>query len=266
MTAGTPRRRPGPPVVPPALPGRLKAAPTEAVSLESPLRENHEALRDRLRRAAERAGRDPATVRLVAISKTFGAEHVRAAAAAGQVDFGENRVQEALQKITETADVKIRWHLVGHLQSNKARKAAGAFAVIHSIDNLELLQRLDRDAAAEGTSPEVLVQVDLASEATKFGAPLDEARAIVRAAAECRAVKLAGLMLLPPLLENPEDVRPYFARLRTLGDELVNEGVPAPLLHELSMGMSHDFEVAVEEGATMVRIGTLIFGARAAAT
>ncbi len=232
------------------------------VSLDSTIRANLEAVRDRLHRAASRARRDPASVRLIAISKTFGLDHVRAAAAAGQTDFGENRVQEALQKIEASADVKIRWHLVGHLQSNKVRKAAGAFAAIHSVDSLELLRRLDAAAAEAGSHPEVLVQVDLAGEATKFGATPDEARAMVRAAADCGAVRLAGLMALPPLFEYAEKARPYFVRLRALRDELVGAGVPAPLLRELSMGMSHDFEVAIEEGATMVRVGTAIFGAR----
>ncbi len=233
-----------------------------SVSLDALVRANLDDVRGRLRRAAERAGRDPGTVRLVAVSKTFGPEHVRAAAAAGQTEFGENRVQEALQKIEQTADLKIRWHLVGHLQSNKARKAAGPFGVIHSLDGLELLERLDRAAAEQGATPDVLVQVDLAREPTKFGAPPDEARRVVAAAAACRAVRLAGLMVLPPLAEDPEAARPYFARLRRLRDELVAAGTPAALLRELSMGMSHDFEVAIEEGATMVRVGTAIFGAR----
>lgn len=232
------------------------------VSLDSIIRANLDAVRDRLHRAALRARRDPSSIRLIAISKTFDLDHVRAAAAAGQTDFGENRVQEALQKIDASADVKIRWHLVGHLQSNKARKAVGAFAAIHSVDGLELLHRLDAAAAETGSHPEVLVQVDLAGETAKFGAPPDEARAIVRAAAGCQAVRLAGLMVLPPLFENAEDARPFFARLRALRDELVDSGVPAPLLRELSMGMSHDVEVAIEEGATMVRLGTAIFGAR----
>jgi hypothetical protein len=201
---------------------------------------------------------------LVAISKTFGVEHVRVAVAAGQADFGENRVQEALQKIAATADVRIRWHLVGHLQSNKARRAAGAFAVIHSVDSLELLDRLEQAATDEAAGPEILVQVDLAGEATKFGAPPREARAIVEAATRCRAVRLVGLMLLPPLFANAEQSRPYFARLRELRDEWVDSGVPAAMLRELSMGMSHDFEVAIEEGATMIRVGTAIFGPRAA--
>jgi hypothetical protein len=232
------------------------------VSLDSTIRANLETVRDRLHESAARAGRDPAGIRLIAISKTFGLDHVRAAAAAGQVDFGENRVQEALQKIEASADVKIRWHLVGHLQSNKARKAAGAFAAIHSVDSLDLLRRLDDAAAEAAARPGILVQVDLAGEVTKFGATPDEARAIVRAAEGCAAVRLVGLMVLPPLFENPEDARPFFSRLRALRDDLVDEGVPAPLLRELSMGMSHDFDVAIEEGATMVRVGTAIFGAR----
>jgi len=232
------------------------------VSLETSIRANLDSVRDRIRRAAGRAGRDASSVRLVAISKTVGADHVRAAAAAGQVDFGENRVQEALQKIAETAELRIRWHLVGHLQSNKARRAATAFAAIQSVDGLELLERLDRAAADAGAAPDVLIQVDLAQEATKFGAPLDEARRLVHAAATCRAARLAGLMLLPPFFDDVEAVRPYFARLRELRDELVAAGTPPALLRELSMGMSHDFEVAIEEGATMVRVGTAIFGSR----
>lgn len=232
------------------------------MSLDERIRANVEAVQLRLARAAARAGRDPSGIRLVAVSKTFGPEYVRAAAAAGVREVGENRVQEALQKIAETADVPVRWHLVGHLQSNKARKAAGAFAVIHSVDRRELLERLDRAAAETGTRPEILVQVDLASEATKFGAPPDEARELVEAALECRAVRLVGLMVLPPLFENPEEARPYFSRLRRLRDEWVSSGVPPGNLAELSMGMSHDFEVAVEEGATMVRVGTAIFGQR----
>jgi len=232
------------------------------VSLETSIRANLDDVRDRLERAAGRAGRDPSSVRLVAISKTFGADHVRAAAVAGQVDFGENRVQEALQKIAQTAELKIRWHLVGHLQSNKARRAAPAFAAIHSVDGLELLERLDRAAVDAGASPDVLIQVDLAQETTKFGAQPDQVRRLVDAAATSRAVRLAGLMLLPPFFDDVEAVRPYFARLRDLRDQLVAAGTPAALLRELSMGMSHDFEVAVEEGATLVRVGTAIFGGR----
>lgn len=201
-------------------------------------------------------------MRLIAVSKTFPIEDVRAAAAAGQVDFGENRVQEGLEKIAASAELEIRWHLIGHLQSNKARKAAGAFAWIQSVDSLELLKRLDEGARAQGTRPEVLVQVDLAGEATKFGAPPGVARAIVRAASAARGVRLAGLMLLPPFFDDPEQVRPYFAKLREFRDELARTEADASSLRELSMGMSHDYEVAIQEGATMVRVGTAIFGRR----
>ncbi len=213
-------------------------------------------------RAARRAGRRPDEVRLIAVSKTYPAGDVRAASAAGQIDFGENRVQEALAKIGETADLPLRWHLIGHLQSNKARRAAASFACIHSIDGVDLLEAVDRAAADAGRSPEVLVQVDLAGEPTKHGAALDAVRDLVDRARRARAVRLAGLMLLPPFLEDPEAVRPYFRQLRELRDQLCDGGVPAVLLRELSMGMSHDFEVAVEEGATMVRVGTAIFGPR----
>ena len=221
---------------------------------------NLAAVRARLERAARAAGRSPQDIRLVAISKTFPVDYVRAAAAAGQTDFGENRVQEALQKIAESADLSIRWHLVGHLQSNKARRAATAFHCIHSVDSLEVLEKLDRAAAEAGVVPELLVQVDLAAEPTKFGIPERLVRPLFDA--ELQAARLAGLMVLPPWAENPEEARPWFRRLRELRDRLGADGVPPGRLRELSMGMSHDFDVAVQEGSTMVRIGTAIFGER----
>lgn len=219
-------------------------------------------VRARIEAACRRSSRDPGSLTLVAVSKTFAASDIRAAFAAGQVDFGENKVQEALQKIEETADIPLRWHLIGHLQSNKAKKAAAGFQVIHSIDSLELIGRIDAASAEAGTSPEVLVQVDLAGESTKFGAPVDESRRIVDAALACRAVRLVGLMVLPPWSEDPEAARPYFTRLRELRDAWVADGVPRDHLGQLSMGMSHDFEAAVEEGATILRVGTAIFGKR----
>jgi pyridoxal phosphate enzyme (YggS family) len=203
------------------------------------------------------------------VSKTFGADRVREAWAAGQREFGENKVQEALQKIADTADMPLRWHLIGHLQSNKAKKAAGSFACIQSVDSLELLQRLDQaaEALAPGVEPlEVLIQVDFTSEATKFGADPSSAASLVRAALEARAVRLSGLMLLPPWSEDPEETRPWFVRLREFRERLVDEGVPAAALRHLSMGMSHDYEAAVEEGSTVVRVGTAIFGKRQART
>ena len=219
-------------------------------------------VRGRLEQAARAAGRDPATIRLVAVSKTFPADAVRAAADCGQLDFGENRVQEGLQKIRATADQPLRWHLIGHLQSNKAKKAVDSFALIHSIDGVDLLRKVDDAAVALERTPEVLVQVDMAGEATKFGAPEDSLAGIFEAAESLRGARLVGLMLLPPFAENVEEARPWFRRLRELRERLADQGVPAARLRELSMGMSHDFTVAIEEGATMVRIGTAIFGER----
>ena len=219
-------------------------------------------IRERIADAAGRAGRRTEDVRLIAVSKTHPIEAVRAAADAGQRDFGENQVQEALQKIAQSTDNSLRWHLIGHLQSNKARKAAAAVGSIHAIDCIELLNKVDQAARDTSRIVEVLIQVDLALEDTKYGAPVSEVTNLVRAAGNCTAASLVGLMLLPPVAENPEDARPWFARLRGLRDELVDSGVAVERLRELSMGMSHDFEVAIEEGATMVRVGTAIFGER----
>ena len=219
-------------------------------------------VRDRVARAADRARRDPASVRIVAVSKTCTAEHVRAAAEAGQLEFGENKVQEGLQKIAQTADLQIKWHLVGHLQSNKARKAGASFDVVHSVDGAGLVGTLDEAAQAEGRTLDLLVQVDLAGEATKHGAQEAELAPIFDAARHCRAARVVGLMLLPPATDDPEGARPYFRALRDVRDRLLAHGVDGSMVNELSMGMSHDFEVAVEEGATLVRIGTAIFGER----
>ena len=219
-------------------------------------------MRGRIARAAARAGRSADGVRLVAVSKTFPLAAVAAAARAGLADFGENRVQEGVGKIDDSAGLAVRWHLIGHLQSNKARQAAGHFDWIHSVDSVKLLQRLDRAAAEGGTAPRLLVQVDLAGEAAKHGAPLDAVRRILEAAAANGAARVCGLMLMPPWNPDPEAVRPFFRRLRELRDTLRDEGAARDALRELSMGMSHDFEVAIEEGATMVRVGTALFGRR----
>jgi len=218
-------------------------------------------VRARLERAASRAGRDPAAVRLIAVSKTFSADHVRAAFDAGQVDFGENKVQEALDKIDRTADLPLRWHLIGHLQSNKAKKA-GRFDLVHSIDAETLMAKVDEAASAAGRTIELLVQVDLAGETTKHGAREEELLGLFAAARTLRACRVIGLMLLPPAVDDPEQARPYFKALVSARERLKTRGVDNSMLKELSMGMSHDFEVAVEEGATMVRVGTAIFGGR----
>ena len=219
-------------------------------------------IRGRIAAAARTAGRDPSSIRLVAVSKTFPIEAVREAYMAGQRDFGENRVQEALQKIASGADLEIRWHLLGHLQTNKIRKAAPAFSVIHSVDSVASLEKIDAAAADAGRSPELLIQVDLAGEATKSGVPPADVPQLFDAAGRCRAARVVGLMTLPPIPETPEDARPWFRRLRDLRDAWVAAGVQPSMLTELSMGMSADFEVAIEEGSTMVRVGTAIFGSR----
>ncbi len=223
-------------------------------------------VRERIAAAARNAGRRPAEVTLVAVSKTFGLDAVHAAYLAGQRAFGENKVQEGLQKIATSTDTGIAWHLIGHLQSNKARKAGGAFAAIHSIDSVDLLHKVDAAAGEAGTTPDVLIQVDLAGETTKFGAPEADVESIVRASDECQAARLVGLMALPPWSEEAERARPYFRRLRELRDRLVDAGAEPTRLRELSMGMSHDYAVAIEEGATLVRVGTAIFGKRTVRT
>jgi len=222
------------------------------------------AVRERIARAAERAARTAADVTLVAVSKTHPPEAVREAYEAGVRHFGENRVQEAEPKIAATGDLAgIHWHLVGHLQSNKARRALSLFALVQSIDSLELASRLARAAAEAGSVLRGLVEVDLAGEATKFGMPEPELLGALRELRGRPGLRLEGLMVLPPLLDDVEAVRPYFRRLRELRDRALGEGLLQPP-GELSMGMSHDFEAAVEEGATIVRVGTAIFGERPA--
>ena len=219
-------------------------------------------VRARIAAAARSAGRDPSSVRLIAVSKTVPLDLIREAWHAGQRDFGENRVQEGLQKIATSADLEIRWHLLGHLQTNKARKAAAAFATLQSVDSVALLQKLDQAAGEAGTRPELLIQVDLAGETTKVGAAPGDVPRLLEAASGLTAAQVVGLMALPPAPDTPEDARPWFRRLRGLRDEWRAAGVPDSMLRELSMGMSGDFEVAIQEGATMVRVGTSIFGSR----
>jgi pyridoxal phosphate enzyme (YggS family) len=224
------------------------------------------AVRERIARAAERAARPPGDVTLVAVSKTHPPEAVRAAFAAGVRAFGENRVQEAEPKIVATADLAasgLRWHLVGHLQSNKARRAAALFELVQSVDSPELAERLARIGAEEGRPVRALVQVDLAGEETKFGLAEGTLLPALEALRGREGLRLEGLMVLPPFLDDPEEVRPYFRRLRALRERAQAAGLLAG--GELSMGMSHDFEAAVEEGATIVRVGTAIFGERKAA-
>ena len=221
--------------------------------------ENLSRVRGRIAAACARAGRLPESVRLVAVSKTYGPEAVREAAAAGQGIFGENRVQEAAAKMPECPG-NLRWHLVGRLQSNKAGLAARLFDWVHSVDSAKLLEALDRHAAEAGRRIDVLVQVNVSGERSKAGLAPGAALEVLARAEGLRHVQVRGLMTIPPAAEDPEKARAHFRALRELRDGWAAEtGLD---LAELSMGMTHDMDVAIEEGATFVRVGTGIFGAR----
>jgi hypothetical protein len=247
----------------------VNSSKTEAARADDALGARLGEIRGRIAECARRAGRTPEEITLIAVSKTHPAEMVTRALAAGVADFGENRVQEAEEKIEAVgADaggaLRPRWHLIGHLQKNKTRRAVKLFDVIHTVDSAELIERLERMCGEEGRAElPVLLQVDLAGEESKTGAPPDALPELIAQAATCRHLRLAGLMTLPPFYEETERVRPFFRRLRELRDEWRGRGAFGETGGELSMGMSHDFEVAIEEGATMVRVGTAIFGARA---
>jgi PLP dependent protein len=228
-----------------------------------------ETIKDRLARvleriivAAERAGRNPQEITLVSVSKTFDAATVQQAVDAGVRVLGENKVQEAVEKSQLVKADGLKWHLIGHLQSNKARHAVKTFDVIHTLDRVELVERLDRIAGEEGRALQVLIQVDLAHEATKSGADESELPAIVERLDAATNLQLRGLMIMPPFFDDPEMTRPYFKRLRHILEEINQGRADEKKLTALSMGMSHDFEVAIEEGATLVRVGSAIFGER----
>ena len=219
-------------------------------------------VREEIARAAAQAGRDTSTIRLIAVTKTFPPETVQAAYECGQRDFGENRVQEFRQKLPSLRAPGATFHLIGRLQSNKVHPAT-AFDWIQTVDSYRLAVRLSKAAVEAGKTVSVLIEVKLSEEAAKTGVPEAELLQLVSAAAPLAGLDLRGLMGMPPYTEDPEASRPYFRRLRELRDRLRGAGFPQ--LEELSMGMSHDFRVAIEEGATMVRIGTAIFGPRSVA-
>lgn len=223
--------------------------------------DNLKTVMDRIASAARRAGREPSSVKLVVVTKTVDIERIREAVAAGAVLFGENRVQEAREKI-EKLGRPASWHLIGRLQTNKAKYAVKLFDLIHSVDSGELAQELNRQAAKIGKKQDVLVEVNIAGETAKAGVPIDAAVALVREAAALKHLSIKGLMTIPPFLDDPGQVRPYFRKLRELSRRIADENIPGVFMNELSMGMSGDFEVAIEEGATMVRVGTAIFGER----
>ncbi|MCI0657393.1 MAG: YggS family pyridoxal phosphate-dependent enzyme [Acidobacteria bacterium] len=223
--------------------------------------ERLEGIRRRMSAASLRAGRDPQSTRLVAVSKTVQASRILEAVRAGQRLFGENRVQEARSK-QEAVGPSAVWHLVGHLQRNKAKEASRLFQMIHSVDSLELLQDLQRHAAGREEPLEALIQVNLASEPGKHGIGGQELPEILAAAAGMRHIKVKGLMILPPYDPDPERSRPLFRRMAELADEMERRNFDNVSLRELSMGMSEDFEVAIEEGATLIRIGRALFRER----
>ncbi len=236
-----------------------RLAKVARMSIGNEIERRLEIARARITAAASRAGRDPASIRLVLASKTQPSEAIRAASRAGARDFGENYVQEAIAKRAELADLtEIRWHLIGHLQTNKARAAASAFALIHSVDSVRLAEALGR--AQPSPRVRALIEVNLGAEASKSGVAPDAVAALLDAVRG--KIEIEGLMTIPPPTAGAETTRPYFARLREMRDRLAVQSGLA--LSELSMGMTDDFEIAIEEGATIVRIGRAVFGDRAA--
>jgi pyridoxal phosphate enzyme (YggS family) len=225
--------------------------------------DNLNAVRERIAKAAARVGRDPASITLVAVTKTVPVERIREAIEAGHQVFGENRVQEAQDKV-QALGREVHWHLIGHLQRNKVRFVCQLFDLIHSVDSLPLAREIERRAAQHGIVMPILIQVNIGDETTKSGVALPEALPLVREVAALPHVAIRGLMCIPPALEDPEAVRPYFAQLRALAGQIAAARLPNVAMTELSMGMSHDFEVAIQEGATMVRVGSAIFGPRPA--
>jgi len=224
----------------------------------STIKENLLRINERIEQAARRVGRNPAEIKLVAVSKTVEVARVKEAIEAGASILGENYVQEAQKKIEEIGK-PVAWHFIGHLQSNKAKYAVRLFDMIHSIDSLPLAQELNRRAEQAGQIAKVMIEVNISGEATKFGTDEEKVLSIVRGILNLSHLSLEGLMTMPPYFDLPEMSRPYYIQLRELKERMVREGIP---LKELSMGMSNDFEIAIEEGATYVRVGTAIFGAR----
>lgn len=218
-------------------------------------------IRRRIEAACQRSGRDPAQVRLLAVSKRMPASAVEAAAAAGQRLFGENYVQEFSAK-AEAVQSPVEWHFIGALQTNKVKYLRGKVSLIHSVDRLALAEEIDRQWGKLGQTAEVLLQVNLGEEASKAGTTAAELESLVRSVAPLAHVRIRGLMALPPYLEDPEAVRPCFIQLRQLAAAMAALQLPGVAMDQLSMGMSHDFEAAVEEGATLVRVGSAIFGER----
>ncbi len=226
------------------------------------MKTNIEHIRNRIKAAAESCGRRPESIQLVAVSKTIPVERVKAAVVEGINIMGENYIQEARAKIEALADMPVSWHFIGHLQRNKAKFAVQLFDLIHSVDSIRLAREIDKQAGKIAKNQAILIQVNTGKEAAKTGIYEEDAMALVREAAQLENVRIKGLMTLPPYFNAPDEVRPYFQALRRLRDRIAEEAIPGVEMEALSMGMTGDFETTIEEGATMVRIGTAIFGER----
>ncbi|MHB8654491.1 MAG: YggS family pyridoxal phosphate-dependent enzyme [Terriglobia bacterium] len=226
------------------------------------LQENIARVQERIAAACNRSGRRPEEVKLVAVSKTVSPDRIRQAYEAGLRDFGENRVQEADGKRPALSDLTVTWHLIGHLQTNKARPARELFHWVHSVDSLRLAAKLDNAAVCSGDRLQVMLEVNLGDEPSKSGVRENEVIELAGQVCRFETLELRGLMTVPPFFEDPERVRPLFRRLRELAGKIESTHTPNVSMKDLSMGMSHDFEVAIEEGATIVRVGAAIFGER----
>lgn len=229
--------------------------------MECSVKANVLAIRQNMAEAARKAGRDPADIRLMAVSKTVDDQRITAAIEAGVDMIGENYIQEAKRKI-ELMGHPIEWHFIGHLQTNKAKYAVKLFDMIHSIDRIELAQELDKRSGNFGKISKILIEVNVSGEPSKSGVALDQALPLIIAVSRFQNLSIQGLMTMPPWFDNPEDARPYFVALRELRERICHENIDRVQMKELSMGMSGDYQVAVEEGSTIVRVGTAIFGKR----
>ncbi len=221
-----------------------------------------QSVRKRIEEAAKACGRNPESVRLIAVSKTIGTIHVREAIEAGVTILGENYVQEARTKISDLSAYPVSWHFIGHLQSNKAKYAVRLFDLIHSVDSLKLARELDKQAKKNNKIQDILIQVNIGEESAKTGALAQDTEQLLQDVSDLENLALKGFMTMPPFFNNPEKVRPFFSALRELRDRLNRQCLPGVTLNELSMGMTGDFEAAIEEGATLIRVGTAIFGER----
>jgi len=225
----------------------------------SDISSRYHAVQETIRRAAEKAGRSPGDIRLVVVSKTYGVDEIREAIKAGATLLGESRVQEAKEKIAVLGRENLQWHLVGHLQKNKVKYIFDLFHMVHSVDSVELAEEIHRLGTAKNRGMEILIQVNVAGDEAKFGLSPDSALEAVKEISRLKNVSIRGLMTIPPFEEDPEKSREYYKSLRELRDHIVARGFDLP---ELSMGMSHDYGVAIEEGATLIRVGSAIFGER----